>query len=205
MSYAQAVVVNGSLVSLRLAATTDTTVAEATATNETGTEVAVPEDPSPLKVEKKELIPGLASFLVLLVLLRYVFYPKVHGAMTARTEHVRQTLVEADSIRDVAHAEVAEYRADLAKVQDEAIARIEAARQTVESERTAKMAAVNTRLAVRRADATAAADAAKAAASSQVASAAGDVAGHLAGKVLGKTPDAGLVQQAVATVMGGVK
>jgi F-type H+-transporting ATPase subunit b len=205
MSYAQVTVANGSLVSLRLTATTDTTVAEATATNETGTEVAVPEDPSPLKVEPKELIPGLAAFAVLFLLLRYVFYPKVHGAMMARTEHLRQTLVEADSIRDGAHAEVAEYHADLAKVQDEANGRVEAARQTVESERTLKMTEVNARLAARRADAAASADAAKAAASSQVASAAGDVAGHLASKVLGKTPDAGLVQQAVATVMAGVK
>ncbi len=206
MSITHATVANGSLVSLRLTATTDTTVAEATnvAETQTGTEV-VADDPSPLQVEPKELIVGLACFLVLLALIRYVFYPKVHGAMVARTEHVAKTLVEADAIRDGAHQEVADYQADLAKVRDEAAARVEAARQTIETERTEKMAGVNARLATRRTEAVAAGDAAKAAVADQVASAASEVASQVANMVLGKVPDAAIVRSAVATAMGGVK
>ena len=206
MTITHATVADGSLVSLRLTATTDTTVAEATnaAATETGTE-AVAQDPSPLQVDPKELIVGLACFLVLLALIRYVFYPKVHGAMVARTEHVANTLVEADAIRDGAHQEVADYQADLAKVRDQAAARVEAARQTVEAERAETMAGVNARMAVRRSDAVTAGDAAKAAVADQVASAASDVASQAAHMVLGKAPDAALVRSAVATVMSGVK
>jgi F-type H+-transporting ATPase subunit b len=208
MSTTHATVANGRLVSLRLTSgETTTTVAgaEATTTEANATTEVVKEDPSPLQVEPKELIAGLASFLVMFLLLRYVFYPKVHGAMVARTEHVTKTLAESDAIRDGAHKEVADYKADLAKVHEEAAARIDAARQTVEAERADKMAGVNSRLAERRAAAVAAADAAKASMSDQVHNAASDVASQVAHLVLGKVPNADVVKTAVTTAMGAAK
>jgi F-type H+-transporting ATPase subunit b len=208
MSTTHATVANGRLVSLRLTSgETTTTVAgaEATANGAKATTEVVKDDPSPLQVEPKELIAGLASFLVMFLLLRYVFYPKVHGAMVARTEHVAKTLAESDAIRDGAHQEAADYKADLAKVHEEAAARIDAARQTVEAERAEKMAGVNARLAERRAEAVAASDAAKASMSGQVHTAASDVASQVAHMVLGKVPDADVVKNAVTTAMGAAK
>jgi F-type H+-transporting ATPase subunit b len=213
MSTTHATVANGRLVSLRLTSgETTTTVAGAETTTANGTTAAagettaeVKEDPSPLQVEPKELIAGLASFLVMFLLLRYVFYPKVHGAMVARTEHVTKTLAESDAIRDGAHQEVADYKADLAKVHEEAAARIDAARQTVEAERAEKMAGVNARLAERRAAAVAASDAAKASMSGQVHTAASDVASQVAHMVLGKVPNADVVNNAVTAAMGAAK
>jgi F-type H+-transporting ATPase subunit b len=214
MSTTHATVANGRLVSLRLTSgETTTTVAGAEAattegetatTGETTAEVPK-DDPSPLQVEPKELIPGLASFAVLFLLLRYVFYPKVHGAMVARTEHVTKTLAESDAIRDGAHQEVADYKAELATVHEEAAARIDAARQTVEAERADKMAGVNARLAERRAAAVAASEAAKASMSDQVHTAASDVASQVVHMVLGKVPNADVVKSAVTTAMGASK
>jgi F-type H+-transporting ATPase subunit b len=208
MSTTHATVANGRLVSLRLASgETTTTVAgaEANANGAKATTEVAQDDPSPLQVEPKELIAGLASFLVMFLLLRYVFYPKVHGAMVARTEHVTKTLAESDAIRDGAHQEVADYKADLAKVHEEAAGRVDAARQTVEAERAEKMAGVNARLAERRAEAVAASDAAKASMSGQVHTAASDVASQVAHLVLGKVPDADVVKNAVTTAMGATK
>jgi F-type H+-transporting ATPase subunit b len=208
MSTTHATVANGRLVSLRLTSgETTTTVAGAEAATGTKTEAGVEQvdNTKPLDIEPKELIAGAASFLVLFALLRYVFYPKVHGAMVARTEHLAKTLADADAIRDGAHQEVADYKADLATVHEEAAARIDAARQTVEAERTEKMAGVNARLAERRAAAVASADAAKASMSDQVATAASDVASQVAHMVLGRVPDASLVKSAVTSAMGAVK
>jgi F-type H+-transporting ATPase subunit b len=210
MSTTHATVAHGRLVSLRLTSgETTTTVAGAEAATAEGTKteagVEQVDKTKPLDVEPKELIAGAASFLVLFALLRYVFYPKVHGAMVARTEHVAKTLADSDAIRDGAHQEVADYKAELAKVHEEAAARIDAARQTVEAERAENMAGVNARLAERRAAAVASADAAKASMSDQVATAASDVASQVAHMVLGKVPDASLVKSAVTSAMGAVK
>lgn len=202
MSSTHAVLSHGSLVSLRLSghpAQTDTTttVAETVAPG--------PKEPSALGVDPKELFVGLGAFLVLFFLLRYAFYPKVHGAMTARIEHVQTTLAEADSIRDAARKDVADYQADLAEVREEAAARVEAARQTVEAERAEKMTVVTARIAERRAEASAASDAAKAGAADQVASAVSDVTSQAATMVLGRTPDPSVVLAAVSSLMGSVK
>jgi F-type H+-transporting ATPase subunit b len=210
MSTTHATVANGRLVSLRLTSgETTTTVAGAEAATAKGTQAEAGVEPvdntKPLDIEPKELIAGAASFLVLFALLRYVFYPKVHGAMVARTEHLAKTLADADAIRDGAHQEVADYKADLATVHEEAASRIDAARQTVETERAEKMAGVNARLAERRAAAVASADEAKASMSDQVATAASDVASQVAQMVLGKVPDASLVKSAVTSAMGAVK
>ena len=211
MSTTHATVANGQLVSLRLTSgETTTTVAGETATVIAGGTTAeagvVPaEDPSPLNVEPKELIAGLASFLAMFLLLRYVLYPKVHGAMVLRTEHLAKTLADSDAIRDGAHQEVADYKAELAKVHEEAAARVDAARQTIESERAEKMAGVNAHVAELRTAAVASADAAKASMSDQVVTAASDVASQVAHMVLGKIPDASLVETAVTSAMGAVK
>lgn len=209
MSTTHATVANGRLVSLQLTSgETTTTVAgakAATSGKTAATTEVVKDDPSPLQIDPKELIAGAASFLAMFLLLRYVLYPKVHGAMVLRTEHLAKTLADSDAIRDGAHQEVADYKAELAKVHEEAAARVDAARQTIESERAEKMAGVNAHVAELRTAAVASADAAKASMSDQVVTAASDVASQVAHMVLGKVPDASLVETAVTSAMGAVK
>lgn len=161
----------------------------------------VVEEPSPLKPDLFELAWAAGSFLVLLALMRYVLYPRVAKTMAARENLISSQLAEADAIRADARGEVSTYEADLAKVREEAEARVNAARQQLESERSTKLAAANARLADARATATAEADAMKAGAATQVADAASDVAGHAARMVLGAAPSESVVRSAVATVM----
>jgi F-type H+-transporting ATPase subunit b len=181
---------------------TTTTVAGAEGTTtETGTEAKVPTEPNPLAPDLKELYWAAGSFFILLALMRYFLYPRVAKTMQARTQLISSQLAEADSIRAGAKGEVADYEADLTKVREEAAGVVEAARPTLEKERTSKFAEVNARLAERRAAATTEADAMKAGAAAQVSVAAQDVASHAARIVLGAAPSADLVRTAVSDAM----
>jgi F-type H+-transporting ATPase subunit b len=182
--------------------TTTTTIAGAEGTTtESGTEAKVPKEPIPLAPDLKELFWAAGSFFALLVIMRYFLYPKVAKTMQARTQLISSQLAEADSIRAGAKGEVADYEADLVKVREEAAGVVDAARQTLERERTAKFAEVNARLAERRSAAAAEADAMKTGAAAQVSVAAQDVATHAARIVLGAAPSADLVRTAVSNAM----
>ena len=200
-----AYVAAGAVVSVHLPqadATTTTVAAEAAGATaaETTTEATV-KDPSPLTIAPKELLWSLGSFLVLLALMRLVFYPKLHGAMAARQDHIANRLAEADAVKASAQAEVAAYQAALAAVRAEGQARVDAANREVEAERSTKLAEANATIAERRAAATAELEAAKAAVSGHVAEAATDVVATAAGRVLGQPPDGGLVTTAVEQAM----
>ena len=187
----------------RADATTTTVAAESAGATaaETTTEATVKPDPSPLTIAPKELLWSLGSFLVLLALMRLVFYPKLHGAMAARQDHIANRLAEADAVKASAQAEVADYEAALAAVRAEGQAQVDAANREVEGERTTKMAEVNAAIAERRSAANAELDAAKAAVSGRVAEAANDVVVTAAGRVLGQAPNGGLVTSAVEQAM----
>jgi F-type H+-transporting ATPase subunit b len=169
----------------------------------TATEASTTKDPQPLDPDYFELAWAGGSFLVLLALMRYVLYPKVAGTMAARNGFISTTLAESDAIRDGAHAEVAEYQADLSSVHAEASARIDTARQTVEAERTARLAAVSAKVGEQRAAAAAATAASKDALSGQIAGATHEVATAAATMLLGASPSADAVQVAVASAMAG--
>jgi F-type H+-transporting ATPase subunit b len=191
----------GRVTQLRLSGEEGATTTETAAAGETTTEAAVPKEPNPLQPDLKELYWAAGSFFALLLLMRYFLYPRVAKTMQARTHLISSQLAEADSIRAGAKGEVADYEADLIKVREEAAGVVDAARQTLEKERTAKFAEVNARIAERRAAATAEADAMKAGAAAQVSVAAQDVASHAAGIVLGAAPSADLVRTAVSNAM----
>jgi F-type H+-transporting ATPase subunit b len=171
---------------------------------QTGLEEGHPceEGPSPLAIEYKELIWGGASFIVLLLLMRFWLFPAVKKGMDARYGLIRSGHEQADAARAAARAEVAEYESALATVKAEANERIEAARATLEAERSAKLAEVNARIAAKREAAAEAANAAREAVRGDVASAAADVASRTVELSIGRAPDGASVRAAIDTAMG---
>ena len=166
---------------------------------ETTTEVKTA--PNPIAPETKELAWAGGSFIVLFVILRYFLFPKLKKGMDARYADIRGNIEGADQVKMAAQSDVAEYEKALAAARAEAAARIDAARQTVDSERTAQLAQVNARIAAARAEADQQTAAAREAAKGEVAAAVAQVASKAAELASGRTPDASVVQAAVAAAM----
>jgi F-type H+-transporting ATPase subunit b len=156
----------------------------------------VDEGPSPIAPELKELAWGVGSFVVFLILVRLVFYPRIKKGMDARRALIDGQLEQAERTRADAEGEVAQYQAKLAEVRAEAARRIDAARQVLDQERQERLAEVNARIADKRAAATAEVEAAKAAARGQIVDAAAEVAASAAQRVLGRPVDAAAARAA---------
>lgn len=165
-------------------------------------EAAVKPGPSPIAPELKEVAWGGGSFVVFAVLMRFWLFPRLKKGMDARYAGIRSDHEGADATRAAAKAEVAGYEAQLAGVKAEAAAHIETARQTLETERTARLSVVNAEIAAHRSAAAAENDAARVAVQSQIESAVADVSGRAIELAVGKRPDATLVNRVVADVMG---
>ena len=159
--------------------------------------------PNPIAPENKELFWGAGSFLVFLFVMRVFLVPKVRKGMEARYNAIRGGHESAQAARGAAQRDVAAYEAALAEVRAEATARIDAARQTLDAERQAKVLEANTRILAKRAEADGALATARAAARGDVAVAVGSVTASAAALVLGKTADASLVKRAVDNSMSG--
>lgn len=157
--------------------------------------------PSPIAIDNSELIWGGASFLVFLVLFRYLLYPRLRKGMDARYNGILSDHEQADAERSAARSEVAEYEAQLASVKAEAAARLDAVRQQLELERQERTAALTAQLAERRAAAQAEVEAAKVAVRDQIHSAVADVAGRAGELATGRRPDATVVARVVEEVM----
>jgi F-type H+-transporting ATPase subunit b len=159
------------------------------------------EGPSPILPEGKELLWSAGAFVVLAILIRLVLFPRLKQGMEARHDLIRGELESAEATRATAEAEVVAYNAELAQVRAEANARIDAARQTLESERQDRLAVVNAEIAERRSAAAAEAEAAKVAARDQVVAAGAQVTARAAEKVLGQPVDAEAARSAVEVAM----
>ena len=166
-----------------------------------GGEEALSKDPGPIVPELKELAWGAGSFIVLAVLMRFWLFPKLKQGMDARYDGIRGDHDTADRERAAARAEVAEYEAQLAAVKAEGAARVDAARETLESERQAAISELNGRLSEQRAAAQAQADAAREAVRDQIHSAVADVAGRAGELATGRRPDDAVVTRVVSEVM----
>lgn len=168
-------------------------------------ELTVAEDkgPSPIAPELKELAWGAGAFIVLFVLMRVWLFPRLKKGMDARYGKIRGDHETADATRAAANAEVAEYEAEIASVKKQAADRVEAARGVLESERTAALAEVNGRIAVRRTESNAASDAARAAAAQHVQAAVADVSSRAAELATGHRPQASVVTGVVESLMAG--
>lgn len=159
--------------------------------------------PNPIAPEGKEFFWGAGTFLVFLFVMRVFLVPKVRKGMEVRYGAIREGHESADATRAAAQNDVAAYEAALAEVRNEAAARLDTVRQTLDAERQAKVAEVNARIATQRAQADQAIEAARAAARGEVAAAVGSVTARAAQLVLGKSPDAAVVKRAVDSTMTG--
>lgn len=159
--------------------------------------------PNPIAPEGKEFFWGAGTFLVFLFVMRVFLVPKVRKGMEVRYGAIREGHESADATRAAAQNDVAAYEAALAEVRNEAAARLDTVRQTLDAERQAKVAEVNARIATQGAQADQAIEAARAAARGEVAAAVGSVTARAAQLVLGKSPDAAVVKRAVDSTMSG--
>ncbi len=169
---------------------------------ETNGEYPCAAGPSPLAVEVKELAWGAGAFIVLALLMRFWLFPAVKKGMDARYHLIRDGHEQADTARAAARAEVSEYESALATVKAEANERVDAARQTLDAERAARLEEVNAAIAAKREAAAAEAAAAREAVAADIASAAADVTSRTVELATGKAPDAGAVRSAVDAAMG---
>ena len=99
--------------------------------------------------------------------------------MTPRYDRIAERQGEAETLTAAARADVAEYEAQLASVRAEAQQKVDAARATLEAERTEQIAAVNARIAEKRGAAAAEVDAARRPRAVDVESAVADVSTRL--------------------------
>lgn len=175
-------------------------ISSAPAAGEATTEVEGAE-PNPIAIEPKELLWTAGSFLILLVIMRYFLFPRLKKGMTDRYTAIRSNIEGADQVKASARADVAEYESAVAAARVDAAARIDAARQTLDTERTARLTEVNARIASARAEAEAATAGARAAAQGQIATAVATVVVQATELATGTKPDAASVDQAVKAVM----
>jgi F-type H+-transporting ATPase subunit b len=184
-------------------ATIEVSLLDATfVTAEEGSEAEGPEsDLNPIFPEVKEVVWGFGAFVVLALAMRLFLYRRVRDGMTARYDRIEGDLETAQASTTSARADVADYEAQLAAVRADAQTRVEAARATLEAERTEQIAAANARIADKRGAAAAEVDAAKQAARGQVESAVADVSTRLSELATGRRPSDDAVQRAVGEAM----
>lgn len=208
MQHVVATVSGGNLVSLRWVSseTTDTTMPSemmTTTANPMAASAAVAETtgPNPISPEMKELQWGAGSFIVLFILMRLVLFPRLKKGMDARYAGIRSDHEDADAAKSGARADVVAYETALNDVRAQAATRIDAARQTLDTERQSQLAQVNARIAARRAEADDRASAVKAAGRGQISDAVAAIATRAGEIASGRTPDAAVVKQAVVSAM----
>ncbi|MFM7826989.1 MAG: ATP synthase F0 subunit B [Acidimicrobiaceae bacterium] len=172
---------------------------------ETGSEEGVPvgTGPNPIAPEVKELVWGAGSFIVFLILMRLFLVPKVRKGMASRYESIQADHEYASATRDGARADVARYESAIAEIRNEAARRLETARQTLDKERSAKIAEVNAQIASRRAEAEAEVAAARAAGQSQIVNAVTAVTTRATQIAVGVSPDNAVVTRSVQQAMEG--
>jgi F-type H+-transporting ATPase subunit b len=165
-------------------------------------EHAVPEDDlNPIFPEVKEILWGFGSFVVLALLMRYFLYPRLRKGMDARYGLITSGHEQAEQITASAKGDVANYESQLAAAKAEAATRLDAARGTLEGERSERLAEVNARIAERRAAAATELENARAAVQGDVEAAVRDVAARAGRLATGRDPDPSVVAEAVSSVM----
>lgn len=187
---------NGGVVDVRLSSAVTADDAETASTSQ-----PVDTGPNPIAAEPKELLWSAGAFFVLLVVMRYFLFPRLKKGMDDRYASIRSNIEGADHVKSSARADVANYDAAVAAVRVEAAARVDAARQTLDNERTARLSEVNARIATARAEADAANNAARAAGQAQVATAVSTVVVQAAELASGSRPEQSVVDQVVKQVM----
>lgn len=155
----------------------------------------------PIAPEMKEIIWGFGSFVVFALLMRYFLYPRLRKGMDARYAQIKGGHDHAERVTTEARRDVEQYEAQLAEIRVEAQQRVDAARATLEQERSERLAEVNGRIADKRAAAATEVEQARAAAQGDVESAVRAVAARAGELATGRAPDAGVVEAAVTDAM----
>jgi F0F1-type ATP synthase membrane subunit b/b' len=166
----------------------ETTEEEAPAEGEAHEEEVPESDLNPIAPEPKELAWGF-------------FYPRLHKGTEARNELIRSSHEEAQRTAAAANEDAAAYQAQLATVRGEVARRIDAARATLEQERSERLAAVNAGIAERRGAAAAELERAHAESRDDVEAAAREVAAAAARMATGTEPSYQMVSDAVRDAM----
>ena len=162
----------------------------------------VPEnDLNPIFPELKEVVWGFGAFIVLAVLMRWVLFPRMQKGTEARQELIRSGHEDAEQITAAAQGDAEAYESQLASVRADAAKRIDAARATLEQERSERLAGVNAAIAERRAAAAAEVEQARARAQVDVETAVREVAAAAGRLATGRQPDQDAVAEAVSAVM----
>ncbi len=174
---------------------------------ETGSEEGAPVSagPNPIAPEMKELVWGAGSFIVFLFFMRLFLVPKVRKGMASRYESIQADHEYASATRDGARSDVARYETAIAEIRSEAARRLEAARQTLDKERSEKVAEINAQISARRASAESEVAAARAAAQSQIVSAVTAVTTRATQIAVGVSPDNAVVTRSVQQAMEGTR
>jgi F-type H+-transporting ATPase subunit b len=120
------------------------------------------EAPSPILPATDELVWGSLSFLVLLFLMWKFAFPAIKGGMTARTERIRSDLDAAESAKTEAVGVLDGYKAQLADAKAESARIIEEARQAADALKKDQEARLQTELSEARTRAAADIESAKA-------------------------------------------
>ena len=90
---------------------------------------------NPILPETAELVYAAISFIILFALMYKFAFPMVSGAMSDRTQRIRDNLDEAERTKNDAQRVLEEYQLQLADAKNESARIIEEARQTAEQMR----------------------------------------------------------------------
>ncbi|THD81969.1 MAG: hypothetical protein E7812_03960 [Phenylobacterium sp.] len=140
----------------------------------------------------------LIIFGVVLALMRFVFVPRIGGAIEARESKISGDISEARRLKDEADAQAAAAAAETAQARAEALKVASDARTKAQAEIAATMAVEEARIGETMAKAEAEIAAARDAAMGNVRGIAVDAARAIVEKLTGKAPSAGEVDAAVA-------
>lgn len=155
-------------------------------------------DLNPIALEMKELIWGFGAFAVFALVLRYALWPPLKRSIEGRDQRIADDLAAAESVTGAARGDVDAYEAARAEARAEAHAVIEAARATLESERSEKVAAANAAIAEVRARALADVEASREAARGDVEAAVAAVTASVAERALGRRPSDETVRSVIS-------
>jgi F-type H+-transporting ATPase subunit b len=179
----------GQLASVRLSAT-DPVAKQCTSSDKfNNPSECISKEPNPVLPEMREIVWGLGSFLLLLVLIRWVAYPRLAAGTAARNAKIQGDLDAADQVRGSVGVEREAYLARITSARAEATKIIDVARGEVEGVRGERLAALNAELATLRAQATAEIEASRTAALASVRETVGDLAVEVAERVVARPID----------------
>lgn len=162
------------------------------------------EAPSPILPEKNEIIWGGISFLLLLALMWKFAFPAIKDGMNARTERIRADLDAAENAKTEAVSTLDSYKAQLADAKAESARIIEEARQSADALKRDQESRLQTELAEARSRAAADIEAAKAQATADLRNELAQLAVGAASAVVGKNLDPATQGQLVEDYINSV-